>query len=108
MRVLPLALWHRGTDAELVRDASLSSLPTHGHLRSQLCCALYCLWARFLLRQSACAWDEAVDLLQKLPADGTSERREMDAHLHRSEERRVGKECESRCRSRWAPITYKK
>ena len=37
MRVLPLALWHRGTDAELVRDARLQSLPTHGHLRSQVC-----------------------------------------------------------------------
>ena len=24
-------------------------------------------------------------------------------HLHRSEERRVGKECKSRCRSRWSP-----
>src|SRR3546814_2802160 len=71
MRVLPLALWHRGTDAELVRDASLSSLPTHGHLRSQLCCALYCLWARSLVRQSA-----------------------------RSDERRVGKEWVSTGRSR--------
>src|SRR3546814_20536554 len=79
MRVLPLALWHRGTDAELVRDASLSSLPTHGHLRSQLCCALYCLWARFLLRQSACAWAEAVAALQKLHAAGPRERRELDA-----------------------------
>lgn len=49
MRVLPLALWHKGTDAELVRDAELQSKVTHGHLRSQVCCALYCLWARFLL-----------------------------------------------------------
>lgn len=49
MRVLPLALWHRGTDAELVRDAHTQSLVTHGHVRSQVCCALYCLWARELL-----------------------------------------------------------
>jgi ADP-ribosylglycohydrolase len=35
MRVLPLALWHHGSDAELVQDARHSSLPTHGHLRSQ-------------------------------------------------------------------------
>ncbi len=46
MRVLPLALWHKGTDAELVEDACTQSVVTHGHVRSQLCCALYCLWAR--------------------------------------------------------------
>src|SRR5690606_22757865 len=34
MRVLPLALWHRGTDAELVRDAHLQTRVTHGHPRS--------------------------------------------------------------------------
>src|SRR3546814_16208246 len=28
--------------------------------------------------------------------------------LHRSEERRVGKECVSTCRSRWPPVYYKK
>src|SRR3546814_6929713 len=28
--------------------------------------------------------------------------------LHRSEERRVGKECVSTCRSRWSPYTEKK
>lgn len=49
MRVLPLALWHRGTDEELYNDARRQSLCTHGHLRSQLCCAQYCLWARELL-----------------------------------------------------------
>lgn len=49
MRVLPLALWHFGSDDELVALARRQSLPTHGHPRSQLCCALYCLWARRLL-----------------------------------------------------------
>src|SRR3546814_1565033 len=29
----------------------------------------------------SCAWDEAVDALQKLHADGTRERRELDAHV---------------------------
>src|SRR3546814_7171775 len=28
---------------------------------------------------------------------------ELDAQFHRSEERRVGKECVSTCRSRWSP-----
>lgn len=30
MRVLPLALWHRGSDTELVQDAHTQSLVTHG------------------------------------------------------------------------------
>ena len=44
MRVLPLALWHKGTIEQLVADAQEQSVVTHGHLRSQVCCALYCLW----------------------------------------------------------------
>src|SRR3546814_17325436 len=32
----------------------------------------------------------------------------IDSVLHRSEERRVGKECVSTCRSRWSPYHYKK
>ncbi|WP_225444439.1 ADP-ribosylglycohydrolase family protein [Pseudomarimonas arenosa] len=59
MRVLPLTLWHRGNDTELFGLAMRQSLPTHGHLRSQLCCAVYCLWARRLL-EGAGGWDEAV------------------------------------------------
>lgn len=35
MRVLPLVLWHRGSDFGLARDAMRQSLVTHGHLRSQ-------------------------------------------------------------------------
>src|SRR3546814_16035461 len=31
-----------------------------------------------------------------------------DCRLGRSEERRVGKECVSKCRSRWSPFHYKK
>lgn len=50
MRVLPLALWHRGTDADLVHDAHQQSMVTHGHATNQACCALYCLWARRLLQ----------------------------------------------------------
>src|SRR3546814_13803573 len=32
----------------------------------------------------------------------------QDERLRRSEERRVGKECVSTCRSRWSPYHYKK
>lgn len=49
MRVLPLALWHKGTDRELVMDAHQQCLITHGNPCNQVCCALYCLAARFLL-----------------------------------------------------------
>lgn len=62
MRVLPLALWHRGDDGELVHLAAQQSLPTHGHARAQIACAFYCLWARAELRGlgDSWAWAEAV------------------------------------------------
>jgi ADP-ribosyl-[dinitrogen reductase] hydrolase len=66
MRVLPLALWHRGGDDELMRLAARQSLPTHGHPRSQIACALYCLWARAELSGAADAWAEAAARLRTL------------------------------------------
>lgn len=63
MRVLPLALWHRGEHSELIDLAMRQSLPTHGHLRSQLCCALYCMWARAELWGGANAWEWAAGQL---------------------------------------------
>jgi len=61
MRVLPLALWHQGSDDELVRLAQTQSLVTHGHPVAQVCCALYVLVARNLLHGAAMAeaWVEA-------------------------------------------------
>ena len=78
MRVLPLALWHQGTDAELARDAMLQSRVTHGHLRSQVCCALYCLWARRTLEGSANAWADAVATFHALYPEGTAPRDELE------------------------------
>ena len=49
MRVLPLALWHKGTYEELVLDAHKQCLITHGNRCNQVCCALYCFVARALL-----------------------------------------------------------
>jgi ADP-ribosyl-[dinitrogen reductase] hydrolase len=66
MRVLPLALWHDGTDEELVRDAMLQSLVTHGHPRSQVCCALYCLWARATLERHPTPWELAVQTVRRI------------------------------------------
>lgn len=79
MRVLPLALWHRGSDAELVHDARGSSAVTHGHVRSQLCCALYCLWARQLLGGASDAWARAKQTLPAaLPPDDEEAQRELN------------------------------
>lgn len=76
MRVLPLALWHRGEDDELVRDAMASSLPTHGHLRSQLACALYCLWARYeVAADGGDTWSAAVGKLDTVLGDYDDETR---------------------------------
>ena len=60
MRVLPLALWHRGDDRELMVLAARQSLPTHGHPRSQVACALYCLWARAALEEHPDPWSSGV------------------------------------------------
>ncbi len=65
MRCLPLALWHRGPDDELIRLAFEQSAPTHGHLRSKLCCALHCLWARGIIRFIPDAWGWAVETLKR-------------------------------------------
>ncbi len=66
MRSLPLALWHHGEDEELVRDAHAQSRVTHGHLRSQVCCALYCLWARRVLAAASDPWNDAVRALRQI------------------------------------------
>ncbi|MFY0568701.1 ADP-ribosylglycohydrolase family protein [Archangium lansingense] len=78
MRVLPLALWHQGDDAALARDAMLQSRVTHGHMRSQVCCALYCLWARRTLEGSANAWADAVATFRALYLEGMEERNELE------------------------------
>ena len=66
MRVLPLALWHKGSDAELVSDARDQSRVTHGHVRSQICCAFYCLWARRILEDAPQPWEEATAALRDI------------------------------------------
>jgi ADP-ribosyl-[dinitrogen reductase] hydrolase len=74
MRVLPLALWHHGTDAELVADAQEQSRATHGHLRAQICCALYCLWARRTLEEQPESWRAATASLRQIYAGDSPER----------------------------------
>ena len=81
MRVLPLALWHRGGDGELAADARLQSRVTHGHPRSQACCALYCLWARRTLDGAESPWNEAVATLRALYADEPEFLGELDGSI---------------------------
>lgn len=66
MRVLPLALWHKGSDVELVEDAHNQSKVTHGHINVQVCCAFYCLWARRILEDVNNPWEDASKTLEQL------------------------------------------
>lgn len=77
MRVLPLALWHKGTDEELVKDAHKQSIVTHGHLRSQISCALYCLWAKYILLENHNAWEEAVRRIKEIYGTDSDEYAEL-------------------------------
>lgn len=81
MRVLPLALWHQGSDAELVAAAHAQSRVTHGHLRSQVCCALYCLWARRVLHNHSDAWADAVAALRAIYGPSAPARDELERHV---------------------------
>ena len=78
MRVLPLALWHTGSDADLVASAQSQSRITHGHLRAQVCCALYCLWARCTLENADDAWGQAVATLRNLFSEASPEHAELE------------------------------
>jgi ADP-ribosylglycohydrolase len=81
MRVLPLALWHRGDDAALAADAALQSRITHGHLRAQLCCALYCLWARCILEGEGDAWSAAITRLRRVHQGRAAALDELDGRI---------------------------
>jgi ADP-ribosyl-[dinitrogen reductase] hydrolase len=78
MRVLPLALWHRGSDTALVEDAQRQSCVTHGHARAQICCALYCLWARRILYNEADPWPSAVAALRDIYGHDSPEYAELE------------------------------
>ncbi len=81
MRVLPVALFHRGTDAELCDLAERSCLPTHGHLRARVCCAVYCLWARHELAGISDAYTRAVRELRARWADDPARTEVLEWHV---------------------------
>jgi ADP-ribosylglycohydrolase len=86
MRVLPLALWHTGDDSELVRDAHTQSLVTHGHLRSQVACAIYCLWARRTLQSAPDPWGAAVATLRTIYRTDPQASAEFEQHIRPDEQ----------------------
>lgn len=81
MRVLPVSFFD-WTEAELVRVARAQSRLTHGHLRAQLCCALYTLLAHELIHgaRKEAAMERAIQSLTRLVAP--SERAELSLILH--------------------------
>lgn len=80
MRVLPLAIWHQGKDQDLVEAAYLQSHVTHAHLRSKVCCAIYCLWARYILQGQAinAAWERSIDYLRNLYQRNSDELEQLE------------------------------
>lgn len=89
MRVLPLALWHTGDDAALVHDAYEQSRVTHGHARSRVCCAIYCLWVRRTLDGDGDAWAAATQTLRAMLVSGSEEEEALEWHV-RPDERAEG------------------
>lgn len=83
MRVLPLALWHQGSDIELIADAFAQAQLTHGHIRSKLCCALYCLWARQLLKDEDVnqAWGKSISILKQHFKDAAEIIKEIEQEI---------------------------
>lgn len=83
MRVLPLALWHQGSDSELIEDAFAQAQLTHGHIRSKLCCALYCLWARQLLKgeEVELAWEKSIVILKQTFQDNVEIIKEIEQEI---------------------------
>lgn len=86
MRVLPLALWHQGSDAELVADAERQSCVTHAHPRSRICCALYCLWARYLLNETGDEWNKAAAFLREHYKNHEDKTAQLEFHIRPDEE----------------------
>lgn len=66
MRCLPLALLHKGNDVALVYEAHAQARLTHAHVRSQVCCALYCLWARREMQHHTAPWESALATLRSV------------------------------------------
>ncbi|MDO7217417.1 ADP-ribosylglycohydrolase family protein [Acinetobacter nosocomialis] len=91
MRTLPLALWHRGSDQQLVELAYQQSHLTHAHLRSKICCALYCLWAKYLLKGQPIneAWESSISILMQLYKNSVNEQQELNHIIDSTHEKEI-------------------
>jgi ADP-ribosyl-[dinitrogen reductase] hydrolase len=85
MRSLPLALLHQGNDVALVYEAHAQSRLTHAHIRSQVCCALYCLWARREAQGHSAPWDGAVATLRAIYRKDSATAAELEHHVRPDE-----------------------
>jgi len=85
MRVLPLALLWEGGDASLVYSAHRQSIVTHAHMRSQVCCALHCLWARREMEGWSDSWERAVAGLREIYGANSDFRIELDTQVRPDE-----------------------
>ena len=79
MRVLPTALWHKGHDVDVSRDAALQSRVTHGHPRSQGVCALYALWICRIVHGVPLPWKSALEGFRSLHPQTDVLRSEIEA-----------------------------
>ncbi|MBK8215040.1 MAG: ADP-ribosylglycohydrolase family protein [Myxococcales bacterium] len=86
MRVLPLALFHDGPLEELVTLAERQSLPTHGHWRSRVSCAFYCVWARHELSGHTDGFARAAADLRRMYADSAERLEVLEFHLRPEDE----------------------
>jgi len=81
MRCLPLALLHQGNDVALVYEAQAQARLTHAHVRSQVCCALYCLWARREMEQHTSPWESAVATIRSIYRRDPPALQELDENI---------------------------
>ena len=102
MRVLPLALWHQGGDASLMHDAMQQSMLTHGHIRSRVCCSIYCTWARAALEGAQDAWTEAARRVNRVAFGQDDPRIHFLPFYHTSPPTGTGYVADSLLSARWA------
>jgi ADP-ribosyl-[dinitrogen reductase] hydrolase len=82
MRTLPVALAAKGDDRTLIDVAHRQSRTTHGHVRSEICCALYALWTRRLLDdRGGDPWRDAVATLRAVYSNDAARKKELDEEV---------------------------
>ena len=89
MRVLGLALWHKGSTNALFEKAMRQSMVTHAALEAQLCCALYCGVADGLLDglEMDAAWNAAEAALRRYCASNAEQFRVLEQRILTSQYR---------------------